>query len=70
MKEEEEEQDEDEEFSFIPLSWPRLRPGELYKGSDPEWKTFQTWSKDQKKVEGLKSEFSSRSHQPRFEKNL
>ena len=36
-----EDEDEDEDVTFIPLSWPRLRPGDLYKKSDPEWQEIQ-----------------------------
>ncbi|EED15993.1 hypothetical protein TSTA_011080 [Talaromyces stipitatus ATCC 10500] len=51
--------DEVEDASFIPLSWPRLRPGELYKGSDPEWKTFQEYARDKQKMDTLRKELQT-----------
>lgn len=46
--------DEDEDVTFIPLSWPRLRPGELYTGNDPEWKDFTKYAQDTKRLDSLK----------------
>lgn len=44
----------DEDKVFIPLSWPFLRPGEFYSGSDPEWEEFKKFSKDPQKIKELK----------------
>ncbi|KAJ5147714.1 hypothetical protein N7526_001066 [Penicillium atrosanguineum] len=39
---------------FIPLTWSRLREGELYAASDPEWQAFVQLSKDRKKLQNLR----------------
>lgn len=40
-------EEEDEDSIFIPLGiWPTQKPREFYKGSDPEWKEFAKFSKD------------------------
>ncbi|OKL56898.1 hypothetical protein UA08_07849 [Talaromyces atroroseus] len=49
-------EDEEEDVTFIPLSWPRLRPGELYTGNDPEWNCFRDYAHDRKRLESLKRE--------------
>ncbi|CRG92214.1 hypothetical protein PISL3812_09270 [Talaromyces islandicus] len=47
---------EEEDASFIPLSWPRLREGELYAYTDPEWKAFAEIRADNKRMHEIKSE--------------
>ena len=49
-------EDEDDDATFIPLSWPLLRAGDLYKQSDPEWQNIQKYTKDAEKTKVLKSE--------------
>jgi hypothetical protein len=49
-------EEEDEDGTFIPLSWPRLRPGELYKKSDPEWQAIQKYANNAEKTSVLMSE--------------
>ncbi|KAL5365753.1 hypothetical protein BJX96DRAFT_159683 [Aspergillus floccosus] len=44
---------------FIPLGWPRLRKGELYVASDPEWKEFAKVSRDREKLQALREELTS-----------
>jgi len=39
--------------TFIPLTWPRLRDGELYDTSDPEWQTIFQLSEDKKQMQKL-----------------
>lgn len=51
-------EDEDEDVTFIPLSWPRLRPGDLYKKSDPEWQAIQKHTNNAEKSSVLMSEWS------------
>lgn len=51
-------EDEDEDITFIPLSWPRLRPGDLYKKSDPEWQAIQKYTKNAEKTSVLTSEWN------------
>jgi hypothetical protein len=46
---------EEEDVSFIPLSWPRLREGELYAYTDPEWKDFAKIRADEKRMNEIKS---------------
>lgn len=70
-----EDEDEDEDVTFIPLSWPRLRPGELYKKSDPEWQTIQKYTNNAEKTSGLTKELEALvlaklSLQPRFVRAL
>lgn len=43
-----------ERTTFIPLSWPLLREGDYYAGSDPEWQEFVRISKDAQKIGKLK----------------
>jgi hypothetical protein len=45
---------------FIPLGWPRLRKGELYVASDPEWKEFAKISRDREKLQALRGGFFAR----------
>ncbi|KAL2826033.1 hypothetical protein BJY01DRAFT_229955, partial [Aspergillus pseudoustus] len=49
----------DSEDLFIPLSWPRLQQGKLYKASNPEWKAFVEMSKDKERIKALKDELAS-----------
>ncbi|KAE8376177.1 hypothetical protein BDV26DRAFT_266091 [Aspergillus bertholletiae] len=44
---------------FIPLGWPRLRKGEQYAASDPEWLEFVKTSRDREKLQYLKDELAS-----------
>lgn len=44
---------------FIPLGWPRLRKGELYAASDPEWQEFVKTSRDREKLQYLRDELAS-----------
>ncbi|KAJ5677445.1 uncharacterized protein N7477_003078 [Penicillium maclennaniae] len=44
---------------FIPLTWSRLREGELYAASDPEWQAFVQLSKDRKKLQKLRDELAA-----------
>jgi hypothetical protein len=44
---------------FIPLTWSRLREGELYAASDPEWQAFVQLSKDRKKLSKLRGMFTN-----------
>ncbi|KAE8320860.1 hypothetical protein BDV39DRAFT_187101 [Aspergillus sergii] len=44
---------------FIPLGWPRLRKGELYAASDPEWQEFVKTSRDREKLQDLRDELAS-----------
>jgi hypothetical protein len=53
-EEERERETEDGAPMFIPLTWSRLREGELYTASDPEWQTFVQLSKDRKKLQELR----------------
>lgn len=39
---------------FIPLGWPRQKPGELYSGSGPEWQKFVQISKNRELIKSLK----------------
>lgn len=64
-------EDEDDDATFIPLSWPLLRAGDLYKQSDPEWQNIQKYTKDAEKTKVLKKELeglvlATLSLQPRF----
>lgn len=45
--------EEEENVTFIPLTWPRLRPGDLYKKSDPEWQAIQKYAKNAEKTSVL-----------------
>lgn len=45
-----------EDTLFIPLGWPRLRKGDFYASSDPEWQQFVKISKDSRKLELLRGE--------------
>ena len=51
-------EDDDEGQSFIPLSWPYLRPGEFYAPKDPEWLEFVKLSKDKAKLQSLRGGLS------------
>jgi hypothetical protein len=51
-------EEEDEDVTFIPLSWPRLRPGDLYKKSDPEWQSIQKYTNSAEKTSVLKSKWN------------
>lgn len=44
---------------FIPLTWSRLREGELYAAADPEWQAFVQLSKDRKKLSKLRGRFTN-----------
>ncbi|KAL4889147.1 hypothetical protein BDV59DRAFT_195962 [Aspergillus ambiguus] len=55
----ESEESADSEPIFIPLGWPRLRKGELYVASDPEWKEFAKISRDREKLQALREELTS-----------
>lgn len=44
----------DTDSVFIPLGWPRLRKGELYAASDPEWQEFVKTSRDREKLQYLR----------------
>ncbi|KKK12634.1 hypothetical protein P175DRAFT_0512917 [Aspergillus ochraceoroseus IBT 24754] len=44
---------------FIPLSWPRLRDGDYYAASDPEWQTFIKIARDRERLKALKDELVS-----------
>lgn len=48
-EEEEEEVEVDDDAWFIPLGLAKKMPREFYKGSDPEWQAFKTFSADSKK---------------------
>ncbi|KAH8701161.1 hypothetical protein BGW36DRAFT_317534 [Talaromyces proteolyticus] len=50
--------DSEEEPSFIPLTWPRLKPGELYKDTDAEWLTFVKISEDKERLRALRAELA------------
>lgn len=50
---------DEDDVTFIPLSWPRLRPGELYNGNDPEWKDFVKFAKDRKRLDSLRAELEN-----------
>lgn len=43
-----------EDAIFIPLWFPKEKPQHLYKGSDPEWQSAVTFSKDREKVKKVK----------------
>lgn len=45
-----------EDTFFIPLGWPRLRKGDFYALSDPEWQQFVKISQDSRKLELLRGE--------------
>ncbi|KAL1883533.1 hypothetical protein Plec18167_002537 [Paecilomyces lecythidis] len=52
--------EKDEEDSlFIPLTWPRIRPGDLYAPSDPEWKEFVKIARDKQRLPALRDELVS-----------
>lgn len=53
-----EDEDEDDAPLFIPLTWPQLQEGELYKTSDPEWQQFVQLSNDPKKLQQLRHELA------------
>lgn len=57
-EEERDGESEDAAPMFIPLTWSRLREGELYTASDPEWQTFVQLSKDRKKLQKLRGIYS------------
>lgn len=44
----------EEDFMFIPLGWPRLRPGELYAPSDTEWQEFVKTAGDKQRLKSLR----------------
>ena len=46
--------DDSENSLFIPLSWPKKRPKEFYKGTDAEWKSFTDFSRDVKRIKAIK----------------
>ncbi|KAE8390662.1 hypothetical protein BDV23DRAFT_154598 [Aspergillus alliaceus] len=49
----------DSDTVFIPLGLPRLRKGELYAASDPEWQEFVKVSRDREKLQLLRDELAS-----------
>ncbi|BDD57933.1 hypothetical protein MAP00_003252 [Monascus purpureus] len=48
-----------EDTFFIPLGWPRLRKGDFYALSDPEWQQFVKISQDSRKLELLRDELAA-----------
>jgi hypothetical protein len=50
---------------FIPLGWPRLRPGKYYAGGDPEWEMFREISNNPKYLAGLRGKNVPSRSKPR-----
>lgn len=50
---------DEEDVTFIPLTWPRLQPGELYNGTEEAWQGFRKYAKDFKRLDALKGECTS-----------
>ena len=48
-----------EDSMFIPCGWPRERPREFYKASDPEWQSFMEFARDDQRKRSVKSSSSS-----------
>jgi hypothetical protein len=44
----------EEDCMFIPLGWPRIRPGEPYAPSDAEWKEFVKMAQDKQRLKSLR----------------
>lgn len=45
---------DDADTFFIPLTWPRIRSGEFYAPSDPEWKEFVKIARDKQRLPALR----------------
>ncbi|PGH02980.1 hypothetical protein AJ80_08771 [Polytolypa hystricis UAMH7299] len=56
------EENDREDAWFLPLGFPRRIPGQLYVGSDPEWKLFRKVASDPKRIPALKRELLTSIH--------
>ncbi|KAI4151064.1 MAG: hypothetical protein LQ340_003715 [Diploschistes diacapsis] len=47
---------------FIPVGWPQRKPREYYRGSDPEWRSFTEFAKNEERGRLVRSELAAIVH--------
>ncbi|KAI5295124.1 hypothetical protein KEM52_002318 [Ascosphaera acerosa] len=73
--EEDEDLIDEEDVLFVPLTYPKLIPGEFYAGTDPEWLTFVHIARDRELLQQIKESLvqvagNAATHNPTLAANL